>query len=204
MMENVVEHRKRHHSVSCVLLKLQITIVQSHQRFLFRLLHLSFLCRQEGDEDPETAGRRVRPLIGKFCCQCVVRSSGDASNCIESARISGSVPADGQRVGREGQPHDPVHRLPIDPCSMAQPPPSPPDSECSSEEDEDGGEDMERAGYEYCAREAIRFLLEEERLDADHPMVRQLRQHFDGQRALDRLAAASGARRLSDDLAPQQ
>ena len=38
------------------------------------------------------------------------------------------------------------------------------------------------AGYEYCSKEAIRFLLEEEKLSADHPVIRQLLLHLEAGR----------------------
>ena len=76
-------------------------------------------------------------------------------------------------------------------------PPSPPESDCSGREDEDHDDDDENAdseddgivhgdatlaGYEYCSKEAIRYLMEEEKLDADHPVIRQLQQHLDSRR----------------------
>ncbi len=70
-------------------------------------------------------------------------------------------------------------------------PPSPPESDCSHEEDSDDDSDDDDddhgdaalAGYEYCSKEAIRYLMEEEKLDADHPVIRQLQQHLDSRRA---------------------
>ncbi|XP_046649334.1 uncharacterized protein LOC124340765 isoform X1 [Daphnia pulicaria] len=84
-------------------------------------------------------------------------------------------------------------------------PPSPPESDCSSQEpppshsddDSDGGDedssdddddeiahvgDATLAGYEYCSNEAIRYLMEVEKLGADHPVIRQLQQHLDSRR----------------------
>lgn len=85
-------------------------------------------------------------------------------------------------------------------------PPSPPESDCSSQEpshsddDSDGGDedssddddddhdeiahvgDATLAGYEYCSKEAIRYLMEVEKLGADHPVIRQLQQHLDSRR----------------------
>lgn len=114
--------------------------------------------------------------------------------------MSGSLPAgDGQRpVEHNAERGRRVQLMP-----------SPPDSECSSSDDEDeeaaGPDHMELAGFEYCAREAIRYLVEEERLDAGHPMVRQLRQRLfaDAQDAMDHPPDASGPR-PSDDAAPRQ
>lgn len=72
-------------------------------------------------------------------------------------------------------------------------PPSPPESDCQSqdedsddveeEEEDQVQEDAALAGYEYCSKEAIRYLMEEEKLDPDHPVVRQLQQHLDSRRA---------------------
>ncbi|KAI9563986.1 hypothetical protein GHT06_007724 [Daphnia sinensis] len=71
-------------------------------------------------------------------------------------------------------------------------PPSPPESDCSSsDEEEDDSEDDEighvsdatLAGYEYCSKEAIRYLMEEENLNADHPVIQQLQQHLDSRRS---------------------
>ena len=69
---------------------------------------------------------------------------------------------------------------------VAATPPSPPESEHhSSDDDDDEDEDEEEqedpvmAGYEYCSKEAIRFLLEEEKLSADHPVIRQLLLHLE-------------------------
>ncbi len=85
-------------------------------------------------------------------------------------------------------------------------PPSPPESDCSSQEppsrsddsDDGGGEDSSDddgdddeighvgdatlAGYEYCSKEAIRYLMDVEKLGADHPVIRQLQQHLDSRR----------------------
>lgn len=64
-------------------------------------------------------------------------------------------------------------------------PPSPPESEQDEDEgddDESGDDDATLAGYEYCSKEAIRYLMEEEKLDADHPVVRQLQQHLTSRR----------------------
>ena len=65
------------------------------------------------------------------------------------------------------------------------PPPSPPpssaDSEADSEADSDAestGDNALAAGYEFCSREALRYLTEEEKLPADHPVVQQLRLHL--------------------------
>ncbi|KZS06029.1 uncharacterized protein LOC116917793 [Daphnia magna] len=71
-------------------------------------------------------------------------------------------------------------------------PPSPPESDCSSdnsdeeddsEDDEIGHGDATLAGYEYCSKEAIRYLMEEEKLNADHPVIQQLQQHLDSRRS---------------------
>ena len=77
-------------------------------------------------------------------------------------------------------------------------PPSPPESDCSSQhgnsDDSDQGDssddddeigrvgDATLAGYEYCSKEAIRYLMEVEKLGADHPVIRQLQQHLDSRR----------------------
>lgn len=71
---------------------------------------------------------------------------------------------------------------------VAATPPSPPESEHQSSDDDDEDEDEEEqedpvmAGYEYCSKEAIRFLLEEEKLSADHPVIRQLLLHLEAGR----------------------
>ena len=71
---------------------------------------------------------------------------------------------------------------------VAATPPSPPESEHHSSDDDDEDEDEEEqedpvmAGYEYCSKEAIRFLLEEEKLSADHPVIRQLLLHLEAGR----------------------
>ncbi|XP_057371172.1 uncharacterized protein LOC130692114 [Daphnia carinata] len=70
-------------------------------------------------------------------------------------------------------------------------PPSPPESDCGSPDEEDESEDDEighvsdatLAGYEYCSKEAIRYLMEEEKLNADHPVIQQLQQHLDSRRS---------------------
>ena len=71
------------------------------------------------------------------------------------------------------------------PADLNSPPPSPPDSasesdasETSETDDVSDVDDAELAGYEFCSREAIRYLLEEERLDRNHPVIRQLQQHL--------------------------
>lgn len=70
-------------------------------------------------------------------------------------------------------------------------PPSPPESdyessdlepadlEASFDADEPIPDEVMVAGYEFCSREAIRYLLEEEKLDAEHPVVRQLQMHLE-------------------------
>lgn len=73
-------------------------------------------------------------------------------------------------------------------------PPSPPESDCSSHDDSDEEDDSDDdeighvsdatlAGYEYCSNEAIRYLMEEEKLNADHPVIQQLQQHLDSRRS---------------------
>jgi hypothetical protein len=79
---------------------------------------------------------------------------------------------------------------------MDSPPPSPPESSCSSSqsEDEDGDQsddDGLLAGFEFCSKEAIRYLLEEEKLSPDHPVVRNLQLHL--------LRAATGGNTVADD-----
>nr|CAH0111182.1 unnamed protein product [Daphnia galeata] len=76
-------------------------------------------------------------------------------------------------------------------------PPSPPESDCSSHNSEDDDSDQDDssdddeiaclgdatlAGYEYCSKEAIRYLMEVEKLGADHPVILQLQQHLDSRR----------------------
>lgn len=84
-----------------------------------------------------------------------------------------------------------VHPYMLDTNSKIHRPPSPPESDCSHDEDNDDDTtdddsddhgDAALAGYEYCQAEAIRYLMEEEKLDANHPVVRQLQQHLDSRR----------------------
>ena len=61
----------------------------------------------------------------------------------------------------------------------ALPPPSTPESPPESEESDcDDDDDAEVAGFDYCSTEAIRYLLEQEKLSTDHPLVQQLQQHL--------------------------
>jgi len=82
---------------------------------------------------------------------------------------------------------EPQEQQPV--SSAAATPPSPPESEHQSsadddefEADEEQEDDPVMAGYEYCSKEAIRFLLEEEKLSADHPVIRQLLLHLEAGR----------------------
>ena len=92
------------------------------------------------------------------------------------------------------------------PSHFNSPPPSPPDSgsesdayatsENDDDEGEDGDDDGELAGYEFCFREAIRYLLEEERLDRNHPVIRQIQEHLT--RGRFHLLLNSGNRSIPD------
>ena len=92
------------------------------------------------------------------------------------------------------------------PSNFNSPPPSPPDSgsesdayatsENDDDEGEDGDDDGELAGYEFCFREAIRYLLEEERLDRNHPVIRQIQEHLT--RGRFHLLLNSGNRSIPD------
>lgn len=68
-------------------------------------------------------------------------------------------------------------------------PPSPPESDHSDAEESDdddesssSDEDFLLAGYEYCSQEAIRYLMEEEKLDGSHPVIQSLQQHLESRR----------------------
>ena len=87
----------------------------------------------------------------------------------------------------------PERLLEADPPPVDLTPPSPPesgsesDASVTSDSDEDDVDDAddvaaELAGYEFCSREAIRYLLEEEHLDRNHPVIRQLQQCLSLQR----------------------
>lgn len=124
----------------------------------------------------------------------------------------GQRESDPRRTGPEhqapdGQPEPALAVAVVHPfmsdTSRIHRPPSPPESDCShaeeeeeedSDDDQDDQDDQEDeeddqfgdaalAGYEYCSKEAIRYLMEEEKLDANHPVIRQLQQHLDSRRA---------------------
>lgn len=124
-------------------------------------------------------------------------SEGDESSGQQDARrVRSMLEVDRTAQAPDGQQQEPalavavVHPY-LSETSRIHRPPSPPESDCSHEEDSDDDSDDDDddhgdaalAGYEYCSKEAIRYLMEEEKLDADHPVIRQLQQHLDSRRA---------------------
>jgi len=99
-------------------------------------------------------------------------------------RTSGRQYPDGQQV---------EHQQAVVVAASVVHPPSPPESEeednvedeeisSSSSSSSSEEENVALAGYEYCSREAIRYLLEEEKLDRNHPVILQLQQHLESRR----------------------